>query len=488
MPLLAVARLWYEANSFSPAIAGLDAFRRREWAMGEHALARHSGTSTELGAVADLAARGIWRVVTLRCAAAGPGGPMAEGLFAQALEETVAGLAGRDWDAVYLSLHGALVTTERPRADLDFVRAVRAAVGDTPLGASFDLHANLAPEIVHHLDFASGYRTYPHVDMRETAHRVLGKLARRVRGGAKLKGALAKAGAILPSHNMRTDAGPMAEVMERASDVERERNLVDASVFGGFAYADTPDAGASALAWAEDETAAQAGAADIARALYERRGRFRPQLLPPAAALDLALRAPPGLVAVTESADNPMSGGLGDTTGLFRALLALKPPVPSVFAFFADPEVVDAARRVGVGGMLRARLGGRIAPAFGPPVEVDAKVLRLTDGKFANLGAMDRGVAIDLGGSAVLDVAGLQVIVAKTCYAADDPAFYRLHGIDLARTRLLAVKAKNHFRAAMGPLCRTIVDCDTPGPAAADLSTLPYRRIPESLRAGLNRP
>jgi microcystin degradation protein MlrC len=40
----------------------------------------------------------------------------------------------------------------------------------------------------------------------------------------------------------------------------------------------------------------------------------------------------------------------------------------------------------------------------------------------------------------------------------------------------------------MGPLCRTIVDCDTPGPAAADLSTLPYRRIPESLRAGLNRP
>ena len=86
MPLLAVARLWYEANSFSPAIAGLDAFRRREWAMGEHALARHSGTSTELGAVADLAARGIWRVVTLRCAAAGPGGPMAEGLFAQALE------------------------------------------------------------------------------------------------------------------------------------------------------------------------------------------------------------------------------------------------------------------------------------------------------------------------------------------------------------------------------------------------------------------
>lgn len=482
MPLLAVARLWYEANSFSPAIADLGHFRRREWATGEHALAAHSGGTTELSAVADLAARGIWRVVTLRSASAGPGGPMAENLFAQALEETVAGLAGRHWDAVYLSLHGALVTTERPRADLDFVRAVRDAIGKTPLGASFDLHANLAPEMVELLDFASGYRTYPHVDMRETAHRVLAKLARQLKGAPPLKGAIAKIGAILPSHNMRTDAGPMAEMMAKARDVESERNLLDASIFGGFAYGDSPDAGASAMSWAEDEAAAKAGASELAAAMTRLAPRFRAALPGAEEAIALARRAPPGLVAVTEPSDNPMSGGLGDTTGLFRALLAARPTEPTVFAFFSDPSIVARARAAGIGKTVDVALGGRIAPVFGAPVSAKAKVLRLTDGKFVNLGPMERGVAIDLGGSAVLEVEGIQVVVTASCYAADDPGFYRLHGIELAKTRLLAVKAKNHFRAGMGPFCRSIVDCETPGPAASDLSTLPYRHIPETLR------
>jgi microcystin degradation protein MlrC len=48
----------------------------------------------------------------------------------------------------------------------------------------------------------------------------------------------------------------------------------------------------------------------------------------------------------------------------------------------------------------------------------------------------------------------------------------------------LCVKAKNHFRAAFEPLCRTIVDVDCPGPAAADLAALPFRRAPPS-RAGV---
>jgi microcystin degradation protein MlrC len=60
---------------------------------------------------------------------------------------------------------------------------------------------------------------------------------------------------------------------------------------------------------------------------------------------------------------------------------------------------------------------------------------------------------------------------------ANDPAFFALHGVDLARTRLLAVKAKNHFRAAFQGRCTTIVDVDCPGPAAADLRTLPFRNL-----------
>jgi microcystin degradation protein MlrC len=74
MSRVAVARLWFEGNRFSPAPTGSAEFERREWRIGADALAAAAGTATELGAVAArAAARPAWRVDVLRCASASPG-------------------------------------------------------------------------------------------------------------------------------------------------------------------------------------------------------------------------------------------------------------------------------------------------------------------------------------------------------------------------------------------------------------------------------
>ena len=78
----------------------------------------------------------------------------------------------------------------------------------------------------------------------------------------------------------------------------------------------------------------------------------------------------------------------------------------------------------------------------------------------------------------MLEIEGISVIVTENSWSANDPAYFELHGINLAATRLLCVKAKNHFRAAFGPLCHTIVDVDAPGPACLDFTRLPYRHAP----------
>lgn len=52
------------------------------------------------------------------------------------------------------------------------------------------------------------------------------------------------------------------------------------------------------------------------------------------------------------------------------------------------------------------------------------------------------------------------------------------HGIDFSEVWLLCVKAKNHFRAAFLPLSSAIIDIDAPGPAALNLSSLPFRHAP----------
>jgi microcystin degradation protein MlrC len=490
---LAIARFSHEGNSFSPLLTGRGEFARREWVAGAAARAFYRGSRSELGAaVAFLEARPDWDGTFLRCAAAPPGGPVESALLGAVRDEIVEGLAAgaRDgsWDGVYLSLHGAMIGPEAPRADLDLVAAVRAAIGATPLALSFDLHANLDPALADRAEILLGYKTYPHVDTYETGAKALDLLTRAAAGEIAPVSRVAPVGALLPSFNMRTGQGPMAEMAAAARRLAAKRGLLDATPFGGFAYADVPQAGASVTVCADGDAAlAGRAAAELADDFRARRGAFLIHLPGPEAALREALTdqgqgAVARPVAVLEPADNPMSGGIGDAPGLFRALLAARPgmdPASRVaFAFFWDPELVARAQAAGPGAALDGTLGGRLTADFGPPVAIAARVARLTDGRFVNQGPMERGLPVDLGPTAVLEFLGIEIIVTSACVSPNDEAYFALHGIALARLDLLCVKAKNHFRAAFAQSFARLIDADTPGPAALDLSKLPFRRVP----------
>lgn len=273
----------------------------------------------------------------------------------------------------------------------------------------------------------------------------------------------------------------MAEVWAEAAAAEAAP-ILDASLFGGFAWGDSPHAGPSAMVWAEDAGAARDLAERLADSIASRRARFAVSLPDPATALRQALAAPPGLVALLDPADNPLSGGVADTPGMLRVLVEARLEVPSVFAFLHDPASVAAAQEAGPGATLTRHLGGNVTEAFGGHVILDVEVERLTDGRFVNEGPMERGAPVDLGPTCVLRAGMLRIICTSRKEAAVDPAFFALHGIDLGATRLLANKAKNHFRAAFRDRCAAIVECDAPGPAALDLASLPFRHVPRDWR------
>src|SRR4051812_9962599 len=107
---IAVARLWHEGNSFTPVLTRLADFRRREWRSGADVAAFYKGTRTELGAAVDFfAAHRDLTPIYLRCAAAGPGGPVEESDLSQIIGEIVDGVRKANADALFLSLHGALI-------------------------------------------------------------------------------------------------------------------------------------------------------------------------------------------------------------------------------------------------------------------------------------------------------------------------------------------------------------------------------------------
>lgn len=484
MPRLAVIRFSHEGNSFNPVLTDRDAFERTEWLKGEAAREAYRGTRTEMGAaVAFLDANPDWEGVFLRCAAAPPGGPASDLLISETITEVSNDLAAGKWDAVYVSLHGAMIGKKREAPDLDMLRAVRGAASSRcKIAASFDMHANMSWEIGGTVDIAVGYKTYPHVDAFETAAKALGLLARTAAGEIQPLVMVERTGLVLPSHNMRTDSGPMAEIEAAAREMEIRHGFYDVTPFGGFAYCDNSYAGATVSITAErlSETARSA-TRSLCGEIIRRRKAFLPNLPTAEQAVDDALRAAMvHSVALVEPADNPMSGGIGDTTGLFRALVDAKPQVPCLFAFFHDPELVASAGEAGEGAELDASLGGRLTNIYGGPVKVRLRVLRITNGRFVNDGPMSRGMAVDLGGSILFQLVDnpmVSVIVTGACISPNDHAYFRLHGVNLEETKILAAKAKNHFRAAFTINFARIVDVDTPGPAATNVGALPFRHV-----------
>jgi microcystin degradation protein MlrC len=477
---LAVARFWYEGNSFSPLLADRAAFERREWRRGQAALDA-TARESELSAVVAFANRHPdWDVEVYRCASASPAGQIDDEVFASFLDETLADLTGKEFDAIYLSLHGAGVTTKRDDPEVELLRAIRKVQPTVPIGASFDLHGNLASELAEHLTTASVYRTYPHVDMRETAWRVLDVLQRTVAGKVAPVCRILNEGLLLPSFNMRTSDGPMRDLQEFAAEQRKDRGVLDAAVFGGFPFANTPGTGGCALVVTDGDGAK---ADQIARALGDELKRRQPDfmiLLPDAVTgVARALESnKPGLLAVTDPGDNPYSGGINDTPELFRALVAADPNRPVVFAAFADAEIVDQAWRAGVGKHLGTiELGGKVMKDYGAPVKVEATVAKLTDGVFRTIGPMETGIELRCGRTALLKSGNISIIVTEHVAPANDPAFFHLHGIAIEKEHLLFVKAKNHFRAAFGSICDEIIDIDAPGPACLDMTKLPF--IPE---------
>ena len=477
---LAVARFWYEGNSFSPLLADRAAFERREWLKGQAALDA-TAKESELRAVIEFKEQHPdWDVEVFRCASASPAGQIDDEVFSSFLDETLADLKDQEFDAIYLSLHGAGVTTKREDPEAELLRAIRKIQPTVLIGASFDLHGNLANELAKYLTTGSVYRTYPHIDMRETAWRVLRVLERTVNGELKPVCRILNEGLLLPSFNMRTKDGPMRALQEFAASLRQEPGVLEATVFGGFPFANTPGTGGCALVVTDGEgPKADRIARTLGDELKRRQGEFMISLPSAAVGVARALASNKrGLLAVTDPADNPYSGGINDTPEMFRALVAAKPNRPVVFAAFTDPEIVALAWHAGVGKSLGTiALGGKVMKDYGAPVEVEATVEKLTDGVFRNIGPMETGIELRCGRTVLLQSGNIRIIVSEHVAPANDPAFFHLHGIAIEKEQLLFVKAKNHFRASFDAICTEIIDIDAPGPACLDMRMLPF--IPE---------
>ncbi|MGH2405412.1 MAG: MlrC C-terminal domain-containing protein [bacterium] len=183
-----------------------------------------------------------------------------------------------------------------------------------------------------------------------------------------------------------------------------------------------------------------------------------------------------GPVIINETSDNPGGGAPGGGTHLLRAMLAAG-LTASAFGTIYDPEVAEASHRAGAGATIRIRLGGKHDRMHGDPLDLEAYVKCLADGRFELTTPMGRGWPVDLGKTARLVVGGLDIVVASKRTQVLDPGPFLLHGIDVARCRIVGLKSSAHFRAGFEGIAKRIVTADPPGITTSNLAHFPYKRL-----------
>ena len=90
---------------------------------------------------------------------------------------------------------------------------------------------------------------------------------------------------------------------------------------------------------------------------------------------------------------------------------------------------------------------------------------------------MARGLRTTMGKTVLLDIDGIDVVVASERRQLLDSEMFRVAGVEPTEKRLLVLKSAVHFRADFQTFADAIFDADTPGIHRPDFSAFTYKRL-----------
>ena len=493
-PRIAMLGFFIECNRWAP-VSTAESFAQSIDLAGDALGAELRSASPRLlpdtlGFVAGMDRLGPWQAVPIRVAGAQPGGPVDHDFFLGLLEDIRARLrAAGPLDAVFISSHGAALTTATEDPDGQLFALIRAELGpNIPVVAVLDLHTNVSPLMCEALSGFVAYRTNPHQDLRARGEEAAHLTHRFLQEGA---GEVSRVQLPLvpPATAQLIAPGTVYSQLIESALKHLDDDVLNVSLCGGFALADSPKCGFSVVVTTRrgQKDKGQALARQLAHEVWQARHRFESHLTPMQEAVTLARQSGgmhngPRLI-LADVADNPGAGGGGNTVGLLQALLQAGVE-GALLAVFTDAALAREAHARGVGARFEAIFNREASTQRASPgvacVRAMATVLTLSDGRFLGRRGLVAGTWRDMGPSALLDLGGVRVAVISLRQQLLDPAQLDALGVDLSSVRTLVVKSRGHFRAAFegfAPPDR-IIEVDGPGLTTPNLKTLPWQHLP----------
>lgn len=479
---IAVGGIIHETHTFAPDKTELAGFERQSLFEGEAVLREMRGTRTPLGGEIEALDGLGYTPVPLLYAAAMPSGMVTAEAYAMLRARFLDRLraAGRV-DGVLLSLHGAMVAEGEDDPEGDLLQAVRSLVGpDCPIVSVLDMHGNLSQTAVDAADALVAFDTNPHLDTYERGLEAATILHRMVKDRLRPRAALARPPLLLSALATWTQRPPLGPVHARAQVIEQDPRVVNVSVMGGFAYADTPFTGFSVVVTTTgDQTLARQYADELARIAWQNREAARFKGWPVDEAVRRAVAASRGPVILADVADNIGGGSPGDGTTILHSLLRAR--AQRAVVVLADPQAVSQVSQAGVGATITLAVGAKTDDKHGAPCLVTGQVIRLTHGRFVNEGVNHfsqlYGHEVDMGPCAVLQVEGITLLLTSRRTPPGDLAQLRSQGIPPEDQHIIVVKSPVAFRGAYEPIAAEIIEVDTPGLVTANLAQFAYHKL-----------
>jgi len=475
------AEFLHETNTFSRIETDAQAFHDCYFLTAAEAISERGERNTELAGFLDCGKKYGWQIDHVLSAAAGPSGKITAAAFDWLAEPIVSAARDQHYDGILLGLHGAMVTDFCEDGEGELLQRLRAVTGDKlPIAITLDLHANVSRKMCALANIIVSFKTYPHIDMRETGAHAGAILQRSLQGEIRPRTIHAACPMLEEVNGARTDSGPMIEWIRAARRWEQRDDVFAVSINGGFASADIAEVGPTVLVTGQgDMEAHRAFAKSLAAEIWRHRHDVLNDYLDvnAAAAIAAGFVADKGPLIIADYADNPGAGSYGDSTNLLRALLEAG-VTGACLGPLVDGETVQQLLQHQPGEIVQIKLGGKMDPGFGGgPLDLPVELISLSDGHYVGGGAMIGGLSRSFGPTAVIRVAGIELLITTVAQQLLDLQQFRCFGIEPLSRRVVAVKSMQHFRADFEPIADRVIVCDSGALCTPNYKQLTYTRV-----------
>ncbi|HJN08599.1 MAG TPA: M81 family metallopeptidase [Pirellulaceae bacterium] len=470
MPRVVVSECKQEVSTFNPVPSRYEDFRV---ARGSAVFEYHRTVCEEAGgalSVFDAAAR-IEPVPTYAASSNTSGGVLAAESFDRLSDDFLSSLteAGAV-DAAYFSLHGAMQAENENDPEGFLLEEARRILGEAiPIVVSLDIHGILTDRILQHCDAVVAYHTYPHIDFFETGARAATLLLKILSKQSRPVTARVKIPVLARGDEMITESGSISECIRIAKEIEASQSGLSAGVMWGNPFTDVPELRTNSfVVMDDDEITAKERAIELANRFWKHHEKMQVPLTNLDEAIRLAATVRSGTVVMMDAADATSSGASGDSNAILREAMR-QGYRGRILAPIVDPSAVEEAFAAGVGATIRTTVGGSLDPKRYQPLDLEARVRSLSDGKFRS---ESFGWHWDSGNTAVLEADNATLVVGTYPVSLFDRSWFYANGQDPRDFNMVVTKSPHCEPHMFADWCAKLINVDAPGATSANLRSL----------------